>query len=160
MIRIVASFILMLPGLAACGKSEPPSAQASRQPAAWTAGFPLQQIPQQTLEAGECGLALWTKSQSRTRIFYAVNTRRSGIISFQGRQTSLPAQHEQVDLVRGFSPHQRYADARLTLALNLTIETRQDVLSNAVVRDGILTLTDALSGQSLVLPVVGVIGCA
>ncbi|MEM7569304.1 MAG: hypothetical protein AAF337_05870 [Pseudomonadota bacterium] len=126
----------------------------------WTQDFPLEELDQQTLNEGECGLALWTKAQPAKRIFFARNISRSGAINFEGRTIDLMARHERGDLVRGFSPKQLYVGENVTVALDVEIETRQDVLSNAVIRSGVLTLTHASTRRSLVLPVVGVIGCS
>ncbi|MEO0412705.1 MAG: hypothetical protein AAF221_12795 [Pseudomonadota bacterium] len=129
-------------------------------PLLWTQDFPLEELAQQSVVQGECGLALWTRAQPAKRIFFASNGRGFGLINFQGDEVALDARHERVNLVRGFSEQQLYVGDNVTIALELDIETRQDVLSNAVIRSGVFTLTQASTRKSLVVPVVGVIGCS
>lgn len=147
--------------LAAC-KTRPPEPERELTPPQprWTQGFPLQQLAEQSVGPGECGLALWTRAQPATRIFFASNTRRYGVINFEGKDVALTARHEDVDLVRGFSQRQLYIGDNLTIALDIQIETRQDVSANAVIRSGVFTMTQASNQKALVLPVVGVIGCS
>lgn len=126
----------------------------------WTQEFPLEELAQQSAAEGECGLALWTRTQPAKRVFFASNTRRFALINFQGEEIALSARHERRDIVRGFSQQQVYAGSDMTIALDLEIETRQDVLASAVIRSGVFTLTQASTGKSLVVPIVGVIGCS
>lgn len=153
-----ACMVLLL--AAAC--QTPGAAVAPRQGegAVWQSEFPLKELPQQSVNTDECGLALWARGQGAQRIFFAVNARRFAVINFDGQQIQLSAQHERKALVRGFSQTQFYEGAGLAVALDLTIETRQDVIAGAVVREGVLTLTQGSSGRALVVPVVGVIGCS
>jgi len=160
-VRVLLLSLGLCIALAACNRAKPlPPPDIKPAPLLWTQDFPLQEIAQQSINTGECGLALWTKSQPTNRIFFAVNMRRSAVINFEGKEVPLTARHERIDLVRGFAPRQLYVGTNVALSLNINIETRQDVLSNAVVRDGVLTLTQASTGRSLVVPVVGVIGCS
>lgn len=159
MARFGVCFVVLLLG-AACqtpGAAIPPTAKKTAQ---WQSEFPLKELAQQQVGTDECGLALWARSRDAQRIFFAVNTRRFALINFDGQEIALPAQHTRKALVRGFSQNQLYEGSGLTIALDLTIETRQDVIAGAVVRDGVLTLTQGQSGRTLVVPVVGVIGCS
>lgn len=155
------TYVCMVLLLAAACQT-PGAVVAPTQPgvAVWQSEFPLKELPQQSVNTDECGLALWARGQGAQRIFFAVNARRFAVINFDGAQIRMSAQHERKALVRGFSETQLYEGSGLAVALDLTIETRQDVIAGAVVRDGVLTLTQGGSGRTLVVPVVGVIGCS
>lgn len=160
---MITRFGLLAIGLAAvCGCQSTSNAprDIALQPLQWTSAFPLQELAPQSVELDECGLALWTRGKEAKRIFFAVNKRRQGTINFEGQSVVLSALHERLGLVRGFAPKQLYESNDLRAALDLTIETRQDVRESAVVRSGVLTLTQISTSKSLIVPIVGLIGCS
>lgn len=133
---------------------------APAQPLVWKTDFPLQELALQSVETDECGLALWVRAKEAKRIFFAVNTRRQATVNFEGQTVSLAALHERTSLTRGFSPEQLYEGSDLRAVVDVDIETRSDVRESAVVRSGMLSLTQISTGKSMVVPVVGIIGCS
>lgn len=156
-------FVLLWCMAALLGACETPGnfkQPALGQQAEWRSDFPLKEIGQKSINPDECGLALWARGQSAKRLLFAVNARRFAVINFEGSEHTLLARHDRKQLVRGFSETQLYEGHGLSVALDLAIETRQDVRANAVVRDGVLTLTQTSTKRAIVVPVVGVIGCS
>ncbi|MEM1020734.1 MAG: hypothetical protein AAGJ09_09640 [Pseudomonadota bacterium] len=150
---LVAALIL----LAGCSKTaEPPVAQA---PLENTSGLALGPIAQQGLSLGQCGLALWTKTTGQTRLFYATDTPAEALISHNNAETVLQRVSQSGGLARGFPPQQRYRAGDMVLDVDVEIETRDGMLSGAVIRDGVISFRAQQDQETLVVPVVGIIGC-
>ncbi len=62
-------------------------------------------------------------------------------------------------LARGFPPQQRYRAGDMVLDVDVEIETRDGMLSGAVIRDGVISFRAQQDQETLVVPVVGIIGC-
>jgi hypothetical protein len=60
--------------------------------------------------------------------------------------------------VMGFAPRASFADAQLTIALNLEIIPNPAAVGGAVIREGAMSVTGP-DGVAVITPVAGLIGC-
>lgn len=144
--------------LAGCGGSGSSGGLSTRAPATSTSDErPLAELPQQDLAEGQCGMALWQRTEPARRIVYVLDTPASARIMEGGKVVALARTAAEGDRVARHAPLQRFAGAGHTLAIDVRIEQREGLVAGAIIPDG--TLTWQWSGGSVVLPVFGLIGC-
>ncbi|MBA4047423.1 MAG: hypothetical protein C0476_02640 [Sphingomonas sp.] len=122
-------------------------------------GLPIGAIPKQDLPQTGCAAFFWTATQTRTLIAMA---------SSDPARIRFAPEGKLVDLVRvrqsgpgdfGFLAQTAYAGGDLTVTIEMAIARRGDLTQGGVVEGG--TITIAREGaDSLIVPVVGIIGCA
>lgn len=150
-------FAVLLGALAAsaCGGTRGP---APRPPAtSISAERPLAELPQQELQQGQCGMALWQRTEPARRIAYILDEPPSARIVDGGKVVALARTASEGDLIVRHAPVQRFAGAGHSLTIDVRIEQREGLLAGAVIPEG--TLTRQSARGSVVLPVFGLIGC-
>ncbi|MBA3836193.1 MAG: hypothetical protein H2054_10075 [Sphingomonas sp.] len=122
-------------------------------------GLPIGAIPKQELPQSGCAAFFWTATQTRTLIAMA---------SSDPARIRFAPDGKLVDLVRvrqsgpgdfGFLAQTSYAGGDLTVTIEMAIVRRGDLTQGGVVESGTLTIARE-GGDSLIVPVVGIIGCA
>jgi hypothetical protein len=118
--------------------------------------LPLAELPPQTLAPNSCAMFLWDRT-SEKRVVMAV-AQPPFIRINSGGVRDLGRRDASGTPVMGFSPRASFADAKLTITLDLVIKPNPASVGGAVIRDGVM-ITTAPDGESIVSPVAGLIGC-
>jgi len=153
--------IVTLMGLALAGCVTTVSDQrvtpSQQRPAAAAAQVPLSGLDAQALELNECGLFLWSKTDTTKFIFFS--KAMSGQAVFKPDDETL--QLEQVaaggTIFGQFNTEQGYraSDGRV---IELAFEAGEPLIDGQRISDGLITVTDA-EGWRTVLPVLGIRAC-
>jgi len=122
-------------------------------------GLPIGALPRQSLPATGCAAYLWSATQTRTLVAMVSADDRRLRIALDGAIVDLPRVGQSGASAFGLSQSAQYAVAGTHATLDLTIETRGDLVKGGVVSDGSLRL-DRDGKDGLVLPVTGLVGCA
>ncbi|MBB4631917.1 hypothetical protein [Sphingosinicella soli] len=150
-----AAILLCVLAFAACGA---PRGPAPRPPAtSISAERPLAELPPQDLGQGQCGMALWQRTEPARRIAYILDEPPSARVVDSGDVIALARTSSEGDAIARHAPLQRFAGAGRSLVIEVRIEQREGLLSGAIIPEGTLTWQSA-SG-SVVVPVFGLIGC-
>ena len=164
---ILCSAVLAL--VAGCSSAEPPVARVDAPSEAvnrnsgagdsemnrWSQHVAL---PQQTVQAGSCGLFLWANTAKRALVFYASDGMAQGTVMLDGKQTMIPRTQAHGETVFGHFSRQTYKNDALQITLSYRAEIREGLHKGAVVRDASMRVVEA-SGWEIVMPVAGLIGC-
>ena len=134
-------------------------ATAQASPPAPLDGLPLAELPKQQLPAKGCAAFLWTASGTRTLVAMATADPAQLRLSLGGTITDLARASAQGEPSFGFANNADYGSGDVTVTLDMTIAARGDIKDGAPVPEGTLRL-DRKGQDSVVLPVVGLIGCA
>lgn len=118
--------------------------------------LPLAELPPQTLAPNSCAMFLWERA-SQQRVLMAV-AQPPVIRINSGGVRDLARRDASGTPVMGFAPRASYADARLTITLNLDIAPNPAAVGGAAIRQGVMTVTGP-DGAAIVTPVAGLIGC-
>ncbi|WBX82972.1 hypothetical protein [Sphingosinicella microcystinivorans] len=150
-------FAILLGALAAsaCGGTRGPAPRPLAT--SISAERPLAELPQQELQQGQCGMALWQRTEPARRIAYILDEPPSARIVDGGKVIVLARTASEGDPVVRHAPVQRFAGAGHSIAIDVRIEQREGLLAGAVIPEGTLTWQSARG--SVVLPVFGLIGC-
>ena len=157
--RAGAGLALLL--IAGCATGRHPSAiaPATVSNSASADGLPLGTLPRQDLSPGECGIFLWKAGENARLLLAATANPPVARIMLDGHIVDLPRiDGKGAGVVSGPDPSARYGDGRITLALDLVIEARRGLTDGAAVPSGVLRL-DRADGESIVMPVVGLLAC-
>lgn len=119
---------------------------------------PLQELPPQTLSAGQCALALWTRASPAKRVFMAFNRPALARIQTGGRTLELALQSRDGAETYGHAARETFKAGGVEVTTEIEIEPRGGLLSGAVVSSGTLEYKDP-AGWSVVLPVAGLLAC-
>lgn len=147
--------LLPLLALAACQAPAPPRAAP---PALPDDGLPLKSLGEPQPPESGCALFLWTVSPVRKLV---LETRQGGAarIALAEGEVVLPRTATQGPAVLGLTPGASYSDGRRSIAYAVAIQQRPDVRNGATVPRGTLRL-DLAGGETVVMPVTGLIRCA
>lgn len=150
-----AAILLAALAVSACGGAQGPAPR----PLATTvsAERPLAELPQQELQQGQCGMALWQRSEPARRIAFILDEPPSARIVDGGNVIALARTSAEGDPIVRHPPVQRFAGAGHSLTIDVRIEQREGLLAGAIIPEGTLTWQSARG--SIVLPVFGLIGC-
>jgi len=118
----------------------------------------LQELPPQTLSAGQCALALWTRESPAKRVFMAFNRPAVARIQTGGRTQELALKSRDGAETYGHSTRETFQGGGAEVTTEIEIEPRGGLLSGAVVSSGTLEYKDP-AGWSVVLPVAGLLAC-
>jgi len=137
-------------------------AQPSRAPQGLPAGdltMRLGTLPAQKMDAGSCGLFLWSRGDRRELLLFsgggnAVNAR----VMFDGTIVTAPRTLADGASVLGQFERQTFQAGGLNIELTSTFERRPGLGRGALVPQGSMRLTQT-DGWELVVPVVGLVGC-
>lgn len=150
-------FAILLGALAAsaCGGTRGPAPRPLAT--SISAERPLAELPQQELQQGQCGMALWQRTEPARRIAFVLDEPPSARIVDGGKVVVLARTASEGDPIVRHAPVQRFAGAGHSIAIDVRIEQREGLLAGAVIPEGTLTWQSARG--SVVLPVFGLIGC-
>lgn len=150
-------FAILLGALAAsaCGGTRGPAPRPLAT--SISAERPLAELPQQELQQGQCGMALWQRTEPARRIAYILDEPPSARIVDGGKVVVLARTASEGDPIVRHAPVQRFAGTGHSIAIDVRIEQREGLLAGAVIPEGTLTWQSARG--SVVLPVFGLIGC-
>ena len=118
---------------------------------------PLAELPQQELQQGQCGMALWQRTEPARRIAFILDEPPSVRIIDGGEVIALARTAAEGDAIARHAPVQRFAGAGHSLTIDVRIEQREGLLAGAIIPEGTLTWQSVRG--SVVLPVFGLIGC-
>ena len=140
---------------ASCGGTGGPA----RRPLATSvsAERPLAELPQQDLQQGQCGMALWQRTEPARRIAFVLDEPATIRIVDGGKVIVLARTASEGDPIVRHAPVQRFAGAEHSVTIDVRMEQREGLLAGAIIPEGTLTLQSARG--SVVLPVFGLIGC-
>ena len=135
------------------------AAQAPAAPPRSVDGLPIGGIPPQQLPESGCADFLWTNTSSR--VLVAMLTAAPARIRFApgGSVTDLVRIGQQGGGNYGFALHADYAGGDWRVAADIEIVDRGDLTQGAAIPSGTLRI-DREGGDTIVVPVVGLIGCA
>lgn len=148
----------MLLLLAACQATTAAPAPRAPTPTAED-GLPLKSLDEPEMPKSGCALFLWTVSPVRKLVLTARRDRPAARIALASGPVELARAATQGPDVLGFTPGATYSDGSRTLAYELSIQQRPDVRNGALVPGGSLRF-DMAGGESVVMPVTGLIRCA
>lgn len=148
--RASAAFLAL--AAAACASGPPEREAAGGAPV--VAGLPFQELPPQDLAAGQCALALWSRSDGRRIAMAAGNGLRARI---GGRIQTLERTRWEGLVTLQHAQRQEYRGDVGEVALELVFDSARTTATGAVV-EGTLTFRDP-SGWTLLTPVAGLVGC-
>lgn len=153
--RFAALALLLAAPAAAQEPPKPPLAQLPRS----VDGLPIGAIPKQELPSSGCATFFWTATQTRTLV---------AMLSSDPARIRFAPDGKLVDLVRvaqsgpgdfGFLAHTDYAGGDLKVAVEMAIVRRGDLTQGGLTENATLTVTRD-GGDSVIVPVIGIIGCA
>ncbi|MCJ9430055.1 hypothetical protein [Kordiimonas marina] len=170
MIRYRTLTLLVCGLLAGCVGAPPPSAHqaaAVRKPAQAPAHREdeaslwahLGSLPGQKVPPHSCGLFLWANIPNRSLVFFADNSTPTGTIMYDGKPVKLPLVAATGTSMLGLFSDLHYETDHLSLTVSYSAQTRPGLSDGVVVTGGTWRLREK-GGWELVLPVVGLIGCA
>lgn len=133
--------------------------QADPAPPRSVDGLPLGGIPRQELPTHGCATFLWTATQ--TRALVAMMTSEPGQLRFapDGHVTDLVRTVQNGPGELGFLAHSEYAGGPYKVVVEMEISTRPDLTQGGIARNATLRI-DRDGSDTLIVPVVGIIGCA
>lgn len=134
-------------------------ATAQAAPPATLDGLPFGALPKQELPARGCAAFLWSATGTRAMVAMAMADPAQLRLSLGGTITDLARDAQQGAEGFGFSATTEYRSSDVTATLDMNIAARGDLKDGASVPEGTLRL-DRAGQDSIVLPVVGLIGCA
>ncbi|MGF7147895.1 hypothetical protein FHS96_001504 [Sphingomonas zeicaulis] len=115
-------------------------------------------LPPQAAPRAGCGLYLYVGSAGQALVLAADSSTGTARIMLDGLVAVLPfAGFEGVPRT-GFSPRMRYASDAVAVDLDLDMDDRREMTDGAAIERGALRL-DRTGGDSIALPVKGVIAC-
>lgn len=122
-------------------------------------GLPIGAIPKQELPQTGCATFLWTATQTRTLV--AMLTADPARIRFapDGKLTDLVRTGQNGPGDFGFLAHTDYAGGDLKVTVEMAIVRRGDLTQGALTDGATLTFSRE-GGDSIIVPVIGIIGCA
>jgi hypothetical protein len=149
--------VALLLGSTACagggtGGSDPPGAIRGDS-------MRLEELPPQTLEAGQCMAFAWTQlAERRTLVLAALDDPAEVRIQIDGRMRTLARTGFSGEARGGHFENQTYSDDRHSLTLRLVFDTERTVPDGIVLERGSIRLRHQ-SGWEALIPIGGMIGC-
>jgi hypothetical protein len=119
---------------------------------------PLAELPPQTLAPGQCALFLWERAPSARRLAMLSAAPPFARVMTATGQRDLSQIAAAGEPRFGLTPEASYGDGALTLSVDLRFEEAQGLVGGALARDGALSVAIA-GGETLVIPVAGILGC-
>lgn len=158
--RLVLAALVLAAGTPAVErKPQTPSTPVRIEPLiASVDNLPIGSIPRQELPVGKCAAFLWT--QTETRALVAMVTTEPAQIRFApgGTLTDLTRVSANGEGGLGFANVSEYAGGDLRVVIDMTVTVRDDLKSGAVVSGATMRI-DRSGADTVIVPVVGIIGC-
>jgi hypothetical protein len=140
--------------LCCCATAQSP--EPATQSAA-AADATLEELPAQTLAAGQCALVLWSNPAEPKRIAMTIDEPAIARIQIDGRLVQLPRVAGTGEAIHGMFAQQIYRGEGLSLAVSFTAAPRE-MNGGAVIPTAVVEYTDA-NGWAAVIPAAGMIAC-
>jgi len=150
--KLLAALLFALPAAALAADKAPPPLPRSIE------GLPIGAIPPQDLPPAGCAAFLWTNTTNRALIAMASADPARIRFAPKGTLTDLVRTGQQGGGNYGFATHSDYAGGDYRLALDIEIVDRGDLSQGAVIPGGTLRI-DRDGADTVIVPVVGIIGC-
>ncbi len=115
-------------------------------------------LPPQSLSPGACGLFLWIRQVQARFIFFSHGFEGAARMQLDGETVDLTRVSASGVAFSGIYSDQQFTAGAYRIALQVEIEEREEVIAGAVIRRGLIRVQDGV-GQSVVMPVGGLIGC-
>jgi len=122
-------------------------------------GLPLDVLAKQNLPATGCAAYLWTGSDQRVLVAMVAADPAHLRVSLDGAIVDLPRVAQRGGASFGLNDSTDYAAPGIRATLDLSIETRGDLVKGAAIPDGALRL-DRDGKDGVVVPITGLVGCA
>lgn len=119
---------------------------------------PLAELPPQTLAPGQCALFLWERAPSARRLAMLSAAPPFARVMTATGLRDLAQTGGAGEPRFGLTPEASYADGALSLSVDLRFEEAQGLVGGALARDGALSVATA-GGETVVIPVAGILGC-
>lgn len=126
--------------------------------AAATVEVPLEEIPAQRLDSGQCALFLWTRGSPPRRVFMALQSPALARVKVGGRVLDLPRVGWEGEAVFGHPAMQRFAGSGLELKVTIQADARSGLVGGAVAPTATIEYRSA-DGWETVIPAAGMVGC-
>lgn len=127
-------------------------------PPATIDGLPIAGLPKQALPAKGCAAYLFSTGATKALVAMASAEPAQLRIALDGVTTDYARSAQKTAVGFGFADSTEYRRGDVTATLDMTIVTRGDLTSGAVVSDATLRI-DRPGKDSIVMPVAGLIGC-
>ena len=119
---------------------------------------PQKGLPPQTLEPGDCGLFLWSKTDTTKFIFFRRAGDSTASVLIGETVTPLLAEDFSGDIFGQFFTEQTFTSQNSAHAISLRFEPGDELVDGARIDNGILRITDP-EGWLTTIPVLGVRAC-
>lgn len=136
----------------------PAPVPSSAPPSSSIDGLPLGTLPRQSLPAAGCAAYLFTTGETRALAVMATADPGMLRLSLDGRVTDLARAEASGAAKLGLTQQSVFRSATATATLDLTIESRQNLMAGAMVPRATLQL-DRPGQDTLVIPLAGLVGC-
>ncbi|MBI1187121.1 MAG: hypothetical protein GC206_07295 [Alphaproteobacteria bacterium] len=134
-----------------------PNAAAQRGADA-EAALTLAQLEPQGLEAGRCGLFLWSRGERPEFVFVAYDQPAAARVKISGRERDLPRTAFSGAVLTGHFEQQTYAQDGVTLDVQVRADETRTVRDGTIISDGVIRVIEN-NGWESVVPVGGMIAC-
>lgn len=155
--------IAMIGGVTACATPSAPAPQVETQAEVNIAPTPApvsgpQSLPPQTLSVNECGLFLWSKTDSASFVFFSKAGTREALFLRNGKQVLLREASNAGDIFGQFYTGATYQADGEPKPISLNYTPGEDIPNGARVPSGVITYFDQRDWK-VTLPVLGVRYC-
>lgn len=144
--------------LAACGQSgagpRPPLVGATAPPV----GDRLGTLRPQTLEPGQCGLFLWSRTTPPRLVLFSDGIAGTAQLTIDGETRRFERSRSSGEPFYGQFPKQEFRSGDLAFALSLEADTEAGIVNGMKISRGLLRLEDGSGGYAAV-PVAGMVAC-
>ena len=128
----------------------------------------IQALPQQSLNAGQCGLFLFEKGSQKKLIFFSplsgerLDT-HAALMNLGGQLTQLKKTDGFKTAIDAFPAHQTFVAPLITIDVTMEISVKEGITQGAVIETASLRLTEIdehhQAGWSTIKPSAGLIAC-
>lgn len=133
-------------------------ARAQDRPASESNDLALEALEPQELQAGRCGMFLWTRAAQPVLVFAAFANPTEARARTNGRNRYLRRTGFGKEMVYGIFERQTFADGQLTFDIDVQFDGERQMRNGAVVKEGVIRARDANNWMS-VTPVGGMVAC-
>jgi len=134
----------------------PASAQRNSDPSEGV--MTLAALEPQALEAGRCGLFLWSRGERPDFVFVAYDQPAIARVKVDGRVRELARTRFSGEVISGHFEDQTFADDDVRLEVRVRSDPERSVRDGAIIRDGVIRIVENDGWQS-VTPVGGMVAC-
>lgn len=159
---MIRSLIISTTSLLVAGCASAPDPASDNSPVdamtSPTAEVPVEGLPPQKLEAGQCGLFLWGMAAPRRFTFFTEASSGSALVLHKGTSHELVVTDTNGEVFGQFFTDTQYLSTDGTWSVNLSLTPGEILEGGQRIESGRLVTTGA-DGWETVLPVTGVRAC-